>query len=275
MVRPFLRLALRRPGLLFALAGAAWAFRRRDWMLRPPFLPLPSPEYMRWRMETAYGDAEAVPPDDEIAAFVVWSADMRCRMRPRRRRVWGKLAAVAVLVAVAVWVNVRAAEMEGLQAAAAAAGYPGLLAASVVSGFNLITPIPIAAFYPFLLEAGFSPVPTLAVISAGMTAGDFLGCLIGSASREIRDPRLVRARARLESLLDSLGARHRLLPYGILFLYAAFAPVPNELVVIPLAFAGFPLAGVMAAVLAGNAIFNTLFGLLAEAGAGWLQGWVG
>ncbi|NNK62270.1 MAG: hypothetical protein HKO98_03600 [Gemmatimonadetes bacterium] len=77
MVRPFLGLAIRRPGLIPALVGMAWSFRARDWMRRPPFLPLPPKDYMRWRMETAYGDPEAVPPADELERFVRWAAAMR------------------------------------------------------------------------------------------------------------------------------------------------------------------------------------------------------
>lgn len=71
---------LRRPTLLPALLGAAWAFRARDWYRRPPFLPLPSRRYLRWRMETAYGDPGAVPPADEVARFLRWARDMRKRM---------------------------------------------------------------------------------------------------------------------------------------------------------------------------------------------------
>jgi len=38
---------------------------------------------MRWRMDTAYGDPEALPPADEFERFVVWAARMR---RLTRRR---------------------------------------------------------------------------------------------------------------------------------------------------------------------------------------------
>lgn len=73
-------LALRRPALVPHLMGAAWAFRARGWWRRPPFLPLPPAEYLRWRMETAYGDAEATPPDDEVERFLRWATRMRRRM---------------------------------------------------------------------------------------------------------------------------------------------------------------------------------------------------
>ena len=258
MYRPFLLLALRRPWLWPALVSAAWAFRPKDWYSKPPFLPLPSKAYMRWRLETAYGEPDAVPPADEIARFVTWSADMRRRMRPRGRvPLVVKLLAVAGLIAVMVWVNLRAGDMEGARDAAAAAGYPGLLLASVVSGFNLVWPAPIVAAYPFFIESGFEPVPTLATIALGMTGGDLLGYLVGNTTRDMSSYQLARFRARAEALHD----RHRFLPLGLLFLYAAFVPLPNELLVIPMAYMRYSMPAVMTAVLFGNVIFNTMWAL--------------
>ncbi len=71
----YARLALRatvRPRLAVDLARLAWSFRARDWYRRPPFLPLPSREYMRWRMLTAYGDEDAVPPVEDVVRFARW-----------------------------------------------------------------------------------------------------------------------------------------------------------------------------------------------------------
>lgn len=72
--------ALRRPRLIPHVLGAAWAFRARGWYRRPPFLPLPPRGYLRWRMETAYGDPEAVPPAEDLERYLRWSAAMRERM---------------------------------------------------------------------------------------------------------------------------------------------------------------------------------------------------
>lgn len=258
MYRPFLLLALRRPRLWPALLSAAWAFRPRNWYRKAPFLPLPSKAYMRWRLETAYGEPDAVPPADEIARFVTWSAEMRRRMRPRGGvPVAVKLLAIAALIAFMVWVNLRAGDMEGARDAAAAAGYPGLLLVSVVSGFSVVWPVPVAAAYPFFIEAGFEPVPILATISLGMTVGDLLGYLIGNTTRNISAYRLARFRARAEALHD----RHRFLPVGLLFLYAAFVPFSNELLVIPMAYMRYSMTAVMTAVLFGNVIFNTMIAL--------------
>lgn len=71
----YLRLALRallNPRLAVDLLRLVWSFRARDWYRRPPFLPLPPAEYMRWRMFTAYGDENAVPPVHDVVNFARW-----------------------------------------------------------------------------------------------------------------------------------------------------------------------------------------------------------
>jgi hypothetical protein len=80
LIGRYLLLALKRPDLIPALAGAAWAFRARDWYRRPPFLPLPPRSYMDWRNETAYGDPGHRPPERELIRYLRWARDMRKRM---------------------------------------------------------------------------------------------------------------------------------------------------------------------------------------------------
>ncbi len=70
-----IRLAARaalRPRLAVDLVRTAWAFRRRGWYARAPFLPLPDPTYLRWRMYTAYADEDAVPPEEDVVRFARW-----------------------------------------------------------------------------------------------------------------------------------------------------------------------------------------------------------
>jgi len=73
-----LALALRslaHPTLAVDLVRVAWRFRSRDWHRHAPFLPLPDPTYLRWRMYTAYGDFDAVPTPDEVERYVRWAGD--------------------------------------------------------------------------------------------------------------------------------------------------------------------------------------------------------
>ena len=65
--------ALRNPSLGVDLLRVAWRFRRRHWYRRFPFLPLPARDYVRWRMHTAYGDHDAVPPADDVVRYARWA----------------------------------------------------------------------------------------------------------------------------------------------------------------------------------------------------------
>ena len=78
-----LGLAVRRPRAIPHLLRAAWAFRDRRWLGRFPFLPLPPVSYLKWRFETAYGDPDHRPTDDEIVRYLSWATSMRREMRGR------------------------------------------------------------------------------------------------------------------------------------------------------------------------------------------------
>jgi membrane protein YqaA with SNARE-associated domain len=171
-----------------------------------------------------------------------------------------RVVGIVAVIALATWANIYAADHDVVREMAARFGYPGIFLAAAVSGFNLVVPIPLIAFFPFFMEIGFGAVPTVVVIALGMTTGDLVGYLIGRTTRELVAPK----ERGLIARLDRLRERHRVLPFVAMFLYAAFAPVPNEVLVIPLAFLRYPLIGVFTAVLAGNLIFNALvaFGIL-------------
>ena len=71
-----LQLAVRsaaNPATGVALLRVAWRFRERGWYRRIPFLPLPSREYVRWRMYTAYGSYDFVPPAADVVRYARWA----------------------------------------------------------------------------------------------------------------------------------------------------------------------------------------------------------
>ena len=65
--------SLRNPAVGTTLLRVAWRFRRRRWYATFPFLPLPAREYVRWRMHTAYGSDDAVPPADDVVRYARWA----------------------------------------------------------------------------------------------------------------------------------------------------------------------------------------------------------
>jgi len=68
--------AVVNPRLALDLLRLTWSFRARDWYRRAPFLPVPPREYMQWRMYTAYGDEEAVPPASDVVRFARWRREV-------------------------------------------------------------------------------------------------------------------------------------------------------------------------------------------------------
>lgn len=65
--------AMRNPRTAIALMRVGWRFRARDWYRRFPFLPMPDRDYLRWRMYTAYGDEQVVPPADDVVRYARWA----------------------------------------------------------------------------------------------------------------------------------------------------------------------------------------------------------
>jgi hypothetical protein len=64
--------ALISPRLALDLLKTGWAFRRRGWQSTAPFLPIPDATDLRWRMYTAYGSEDAVPPVVDVIRFARW-----------------------------------------------------------------------------------------------------------------------------------------------------------------------------------------------------------
>ena len=64
---------IRNPRVASALTRVGWRFRKREWYRKAPFLPLPSREYLRWRMYTAYGSEDFVPPADDVIRYARWA----------------------------------------------------------------------------------------------------------------------------------------------------------------------------------------------------------
>lgn len=61
------------PSLWWTAARQARVLAASGWWKRPPFLPLPSADYLRFRMETAYGGAGDGPPrPEDLVTYLRW-----------------------------------------------------------------------------------------------------------------------------------------------------------------------------------------------------------
>ncbi|HWB38002.1 MAG TPA: hypothetical protein VHA75_18450 [Rugosimonospora sp.] len=67
---------LRHPVLWPTAVGQAFRLARPRWWRRPPFLPLPDRDYVRFRMQTAYGSTGEPEPQD-LVAYLHWCRQFR------------------------------------------------------------------------------------------------------------------------------------------------------------------------------------------------------
>jgi len=61
-----------RPGLWPTAVRQTGRLARRGWWRRPPFLPLPGADYLRFRMETQYGDELHRPQPTDVIDYLTW-----------------------------------------------------------------------------------------------------------------------------------------------------------------------------------------------------------
>jgi hypothetical protein len=77
----------RRPGLWASALRQAQVLAAPGWWRRKPFLPLPDGDYMRFRLQTAYGgrgDPGSIEPDD-VVSYLEWCRATRRALSTRRQ----------------------------------------------------------------------------------------------------------------------------------------------------------------------------------------------
>ncbi len=74
MIRAALAI-VRHPSLWTTALRQARRTAPSGWWRRRPFLPLPSGDYLRFRMLTQYGDADHAPDPGDVVAYLRWCRD--------------------------------------------------------------------------------------------------------------------------------------------------------------------------------------------------------
>lgn len=178
------------------------------------------------------------------------------------KRTYFQIAAVVIIVIAAAYFAPQIMQNDTVMSIVDRLGYGGIFIIALISGFNIVVPIPAVVFTPLFLEAGYSFFFVAIVMALGMTSGDLLGYMIGHVTRSVVSEHTT---SRRMTRLVHWAERHgRAAPYALLFVYATFAPGPNELLVIPMAFLGYRLKYMFPIVFIGNCFFVALgaFGII-------------
>lgn len=165
-----------------------------------------------------------------------------------------KIITVLAVLLFAVLATVIVREYESLQDIALSYGYAGVFLASIVSGFNIISVVPVVAFVPVFIAAGLHLWAVIAIIIIGTTIADMISYAIAYFGKQIMLTHIQKAIMRLEAL----RVRYHTSPMVALFFFAALVPLPNEILIIPMVFLGYTLRHILIPVLLGNALFTIL-----------------
>ncbi|MDA2954298.1 MAG: hypothetical protein O3B17_00520 [Actinomycetota bacterium] len=68
---------LRRPSLWATALTQAFRLIPRRWWARSPFLPVPTRDYIRFRVQTQYGDQGHVVEVADVLSYLNWLKDAR------------------------------------------------------------------------------------------------------------------------------------------------------------------------------------------------------
>lgn len=74
-----------RPWLWPVAMAQAVRLAPTGWWRRWPPVPLPDPAYLRFRLQTAYGDPDRPPSVDDVVAYLHWCRRMRRLRYPAQR----------------------------------------------------------------------------------------------------------------------------------------------------------------------------------------------
>jgi hypothetical protein len=72
---------LRRPDLWLTAVRQVQLLAAPGWWRRRPWLPLPDPAYLRFRLVTQYGDPDHPPEPADVVAYLHWCRSYRAALR--------------------------------------------------------------------------------------------------------------------------------------------------------------------------------------------------
>lgn len=138
-------------------------------------------------------------------------------------------------------------------------GYLGVIVISFIAGFNILLPVPPATFVPIFLAGGLMMPIIIACLVAGTLIADLAGYLIGTWGKGVIEDH----HPKTTKLFERIREKHERLIIPLVFLFAAFMPLPNEAFVIPLAMMSVPVRSFIVPLMLGTTVYHliTVYGV--------------
>lgn len=171
---------------------------------------------------------------------------------------FGVIASTVVLVWIAsLYLADYVTESDIARSIVANFGYFGILVIAVISGINVLIPVPAATFVPIFTAAGLWLPFIIILLVVGTTIADLLGYFVGRWSRDFTATHYPNTYERVLTINN----HHHVWLLPAIFLYAALIPLPNEAVIIPVALVGVRFKTILLPLMVGTLINQTALAL--------------
>lgn len=134
-------------------------------------------------------------------------------------------------------------------------GYVGVVIWGVIAGLNVVIPLPAGSFAPVFAAGGLWMPFIIIALALGTLIADYIGYAFGRWSRAgigEKYPKLL-------TYYEKLVTNHHFWILPSIFLWAAFAPFPNEAIILPLAVLGIRFRFMFIPLLLGGIVHQALF----------------
>ncbi len=136
-------------------------------------------------------------------------------------------------------------------------GYWAVLVASYVAGLNAIVPIPATSLVPVFLAADLWLPLIIAILVIGTTLADLTAFGLAVLGRKAATGKFPKVEAYARKLHEKKEVHLAI----FVFVYATISPLPNEIILVPLALAGVKLRVLILPLIVGTIIYQTYFSL--------------
>ena len=124
----------------------------------------------------------------------------------------------------------------------------------MVAGLNFIIPIPAATFSALYSAAGLATTGIILALAVGTLIADMIGFWVGTKLRLL----LSDSYPTITKYAKRVAAGSSWYIFIFVLLYAALVPFPNEAILIPLAISGIKFRYLVAPLLIGNILHQTI-----------------
>jgi len=145
-------------------------------------------------------------------------------------------------------------------------GYLGVIVVSFIAGLNAIVPIPAGSFVPVFTAAGLELPYIIVMLIIGTTLADLAAWYVGVLGRKIT----LHNYPKLAEFTDWIQQKNIWAVMLFVFVYASIAPIPNEVILIPLALVGIKLRYLIIPLIFGTIVYQTAFAFGAQSLFDWL-----